>query len=266
MRNARAHTRERNIRTRWRAAVQWRLKARGLPTWIDDCDKVRPSRAGRARRRNWYAWPRRTWRRLKGEAWHEWDDPAWKYVCGPGYKRLNLEALSDTQLEAAALEAGLALSELIPKDLQSHSKDNEDEENQVQHGEETASLSWRHPFLAASSVEAGRQEAGRNPPSLTHVRVGGMVSLLASFALAVTHGSNGDGEHRRSEESNDDTTINENHGRHGVPFTRTATTMTFLDDDEGIYVVDSLETVERNAFYTRLCLSLSLFFVFWMVC
>ncbi len=107
------------------------------------------------------------------------------------------------------------------------------------------------------------------PPSLTHVRVGGMVSLLANFAFAVTHGpgnemdespsSTDDGEGDSAERTG------HSHGAHGLPFNKTLTSMTLGDDEDGIYVPESLETVEKNAFYARLSVALSLFFVFWMV-
>ncbi|KJA26795.1 hypothetical protein HYPSUDRAFT_132499 [Hypholoma sublateritium FD-334 SS-4] len=255
MRLSRSHARERNIRTRWRAAVHWRLNAEGLPTWVDDRDEERQGRVGQLR--HWYSWPRRLWRRMKGEAWREWEDPSWKYVYGPGHKRLNLRALSDTQLETAALEAGLPLSELIPKDFNLH----EDEYLPSDSSEGSLATSWRHPYLATGGVEAGML-----PPSLTHVRVGGMVSLLANFAFAVTHGPGYDMNESPSSTDDDEGDATERTGHsHGVPFNKTHTSMTLGDDEDGIYVPESLETVERNAFYARLSVALSLFFIFWMV-
>ncbi len=91
------------------------------------------------------------WRRMKGEAWREWEDPSWKYVYGPGHKRLNLRALTDTQLETAALEAGLPLSELIPKDFNLH----EDEYLESDSSEGSLATNWRHPYLATGGADAG---------------------------------------------------------------------------------------------------------------
>ncbi|KAF8970415.1 hypothetical protein BDZ97DRAFT_1791260 [Flammula alnicola] len=241
--------RERNIRTRWRAAVRWRLRAMGLPTWVDDRDEERQQRVGvLRRRRHWYSWLRRVWRRLRDEVWREWEDPAWKYVYGPKHKRLNLEPLSEAQLETAALETGAPLSELIPKGLKLRDDESDDPPNS--------------PNPSSGSA----MDAGLRPPSLTHVRMGGMVTLLGNFAVAVTRGPFGGPQNSLTPNDSEETATEEGFrpSGHGIPLT-SSLTMTMQDDEgDGNNIAESLEVVKRNAFYARLSVALTLFVVFWM--
>jgi len=114
---AKAREREQHILSRWRAAVRWRLRSKGLPVWIDDHVEERNERVGHVRRHYWYSSLLRFWRRMWDEVWREWEDPAWKFAYGPNQTRLNLEGLSFSQLETAALETGAPLSELVPKGM-----------------------------------------------------------------------------------------------------------------------------------------------------
>jgi hypothetical protein len=176
---------------------------------------------------------------LWAESWREWEDPTWKYVYGRGHKRLNLTALSPEQLETAALEAGAPLSELIPKGLKLPNR---------------ADVFANH--LASS-------ETPYYPPSLTHVRMGGMLFLLAKFAVAATHGI------QLNASTTDDVdleTADEEGFKpsgNGVPMTRSLTMTTTLDDEEDL--LESLKKEEQAAFYTRLSIACSLFLTFWMV-
>ncbi|KDR68339.1 hypothetical protein GALMADRAFT_256966 [Galerina marginata CBS 339.88] len=251
-----ARQRERHIRSRWRAAVRWRLRAKGCPTWVDDRDEERKLRVGLRRHHHWYSWLRHVWRRLWDELWREWEDPAWKYVYGRRHKRLNLEALTEAQLKTAALEAGAPLFELVPKGLKLRGS--------VANGQATDDVTEPNPWFPTS-------DTGGNSiitPPLTHVRMGGMITLLGRFALAVTHGiqhepqntpiSTDDGDEPGPY---DDTYTPTTAGR-GVPFTRTMT-MTTMQEDVGS-LAESLENEERNAFRARLTVALTLFIVFWM--
>lgn len=232
------------IRTRWRAAIHWRLRSKGLPTWLDDSDEEQrnvPGGRGRRRHRYW-SWFGRLW----AESWREWEDPTWKYVYGRGHKRLNLTALSLDQLETAALEAGAPLSELLPKGLKILNRANNEGGNEF--------ANHRFP------------EIQYHPPSLTNVRMGGMLFLLGRFAVAVTHGIH-------VEQLNASTTDDDNletayeegfkPSGHGVPMTRSLTMTTTLDDEEDL--LESLKKEEQAAFHTRLGIACSLFLTFWMV-
>ena len=239
---AKAHARERHIITRWRAAVRWRLRSKGLPVWIDDHTEEREGRIGPRRTHHWYSSLRRFWRRLWDEVWREWEDPAWKYVYGPNQTRLNLEALSHSQLETAALEAGAPLSELVPKGLKLGGREQE--------------------VFHSPSSQFSSSDTTSHPPSLTHVRIAGMVSFLATFAVAVTH----EAFQEDPATENFSETIHEESKSmgHGIPLTRTMTrTMTLQDDHMDL--AKSLEIEERNAFYARLGVACILFVIFWMV-
>lgn len=239
---AKARGRERHILTRWRAAVRWRLRSKDLPVWIDDHAEERVGRIGLRRTHHWYSSLRRFWRRLWDEVWREWEDPAWKYVYGPNQTRLNLEALSHSQLETAALEAGAPLSELIPKGLKLRSRE--------------------QGAVHSPSSQFSSSDANFHPPSLTHVRVAGMVSFLVTFAVAVTHEAfeeDPDTEHSSETIHEGSKTLG-----NGVPLTRSMTrTMTLQDDHMDL--AKSLEIEERNAFYARLGVACILFVIFWMV-
>lgn len=239
------------IRARWRAAIHWRLRSKGLPTWVDDNDEEQRNVLGdRGRRQHcccsWFGRVRiRSW----AESWREWEDPTWKYVYGRRHKRLNLTALSPEQLETAALEAGAPLSELIPKDLKLSNR--ADDEG----GNESANyLASRFP------------ETHYHPPSLTHVRMGGMLSLLGRFAVAVTHGTHVEQLNTSTtDDGNIETAYEESFkasGR-GVPMTRSLTMTTTLDDEEDLS--ESLKKEEQAAFHARLGIACTLFLTFWMV-
>jgi len=241
---ARAREREQHILIRWRTAVQWRLRSKGLPVWIDDHPEEHEGRIGLRHTYHWYSSLRRVWRRLWDEAWREWEDPAWKYVYGPNHTRLNLDALSHSQLETAALEAGAPLSKLVPKGLKLRNR---------------AQAEGHSP-----SSQFSTSNANSHPPLLTHVRMAGMVAFLATFAVGLTHEAFK--EDPATETSSE--TIHEGrctqHTGNIVPLTRSmAMTMTLQDDHMDL--ATSLEIEERNAFYTRLGVAWTLFVIFWMV-
>ncbi|PPQ88573.1 hypothetical protein CVT25_009953 [Psilocybe cyanescens] len=255
--------RERHIRSRWRAAVRWRLRVQGHPMWVDDRDDERRQRVGRKRHHHWYSSLLRVWRNIWDEVWREWEDPAWKYVYGPRHKRLNLEALTESQLETAALEAGAPLSELVPKGFRLRGGSRPFSDESQDGGIGTA-------FPRFDSNLSGAVAA----PLLTHVRMGGMVSMLGKFAVAIAvaggfehepqtaatlvdHDGDGDNDVDVVDKDEYPTTA----GR-GIPFTRTMTMTTVIEDETSL--AESLELEERNAFRARLTVALTLFMVFWM--
>jgi hypothetical protein len=143
---------------------------------------------------------------------------------------LNLNALTQAQLEAAALEAGAPLGDLLPSRLETPENDPENADIQPQ-------------------------------PPLTHMRIGGMISLLGQFAVAFAHSHvDADTNHYDNEDTED--TIDEKPFRErlGVPFTRT---LTMQDEDS---FLETLQAEERSAFIARLSIAWLLFIIFWMVC
>ncbi|KAF8156864.1 hypothetical protein B0H34DRAFT_475992 [Crassisporium funariophilum] len=238
----RVRQRDRRMRSRWRAAVKWRLRAKKHPLWVTD---ERVVSRGQIRHRHWWTLGETIWHRLWKQRRREWEDPAWRYVYGPSHKRLNLEALTEAQLEAAALEAGAPLMDLLPRGL----------------------LLSGHP-ITGDDAPRGRlpvPEVGNHPPPLTHMRMGGMIFLMGRFAFAHTHGQRAaeqlvvtgptdDGEGEESTYNGEGLAG----PSHGVPFTHSFT----MQDDESF--AESLEDEERIAFIARLSVAWLLFIVFWM--
>ena len=285
----RAQQRERHIRERWKAAVKWRLQAKNLPLWVANNNHlVQPRHGSRHHRNHW-------WKSVKQACSLQWKKISRVSESLPCYtpsdKHLNLNALTEAQLEAAALEAGAPLADLL-----------------------------------LSTPETPANDAGnadvQPQPLLTHMRIGGMVSLLGQFAVAFTHGysdaeSQTTTNHKGGEDSThdgkpvpeiprvpftrtltlqDEKPVREVSGgmpftrtltlqdekpvreRLGVPFMRTLTlqdekreklgvpfTRTFTMQDEESFQ-EILQAEERFAFFARLSIACLLFIVFWMVC
>ena len=158
----RRRERDRRVRARWRDAVQWRLRAQGSAIWVDrpgtDLITAAPrwslSEVGR-RIRLIVGW----------EADHD-------HNCEGSHRRgrrrrLHLEALTEAQLHAAALEAGTSLHKLLPPDYI------------------PASPLRDTNHYADPSTSVGYQ---RLQPPLTYTRVGGMARLVTAFAHTVGYG------------------------------------------------------------------------------
>jgi len=262
---AETRQRERHIRTRWRAAVRWRVRAKGHPIWVDDRDEERRQRVGLKRRHHWYSRIRSIWRRLWDEVWREWEDPAWKYVYGKRHRRLNLEVLTLPELETAALEAGAPLSELVPKGIKLRPQ----KANNAEDSERITSSNTQFPTFETKSSTISSH-------SLTNVRMGGMVSLVGRFAIAVTHGVHHDHQHHGAtnhdfakphpnseEEEEEDESITVRRGR--LPFIRSISSLKPVPESE-VSLAESLQRERRNAFRARLTVALTLFIIFWVVC
>ena len=220
----RAQQRNRRIQERWKAAVKWRLQSRNLPLWVVD-DRVAESRHGSRHYHNhwWTSVKQVCSLRRKRLSRLEEGLPCY----GPNSKHLNLNALTQAQLEAAALEAGAPLADILP-----------------------------------SRLETPVDDAGNQPqPLLTHMQIGGMVSLLGQFAVSFVHSHVNDDTQTAT--SHDDTyvSLDERPVREklGVPFTRT---LTFQDEDS---FLETLKSEERTAFIARLSLAWLLFIIFWVV-
>ena len=220
VRKLRARQRNRHIRERWKAAVKWRLQAKDLPLWIAD-DRVAAPRHDCRHHNHWWTSVKQAcspWRKKLTRA-------AEILPCyAPTDKHLNSNALTHAQLEAAALEAGAPLADLLASRLETQEND------------------------------TGNGDIQPQPP-LTHMRIGGMVSLLGQFAVAFTH-SHIDTDTKTI--TNPDNT--EERGRLEVPFTRT---LTMQDEDS---FLETLKAEEKNAFIARLLIAWLLFIIFWMVC
>ena len=112
----RTRQRERRIRTRWRTAVKLRLRVNNLPLWVADNDK---QDWHHHHHHHWWRWPKRGWDFLRNRLLSR--EPADK--CRS--EHLNLRALTEAQMEDAALEAGAPLADLLPPGLQLTSLDDD---------------------------------------------------------------------------------------------------------------------------------------------
>src|SRR5260221_371201 len=100
----RAQQHERRLRSRWRAAVVWRLRERGHPIWVHHHSHGPPEEHPHHDR--WYDWLSRMIESLSRFVSRKQEDPAWRLQRGSRQRRLNIEALTDADWNAAALETG----------------------------------------------------------------------------------------------------------------------------------------------------------------
>lgn len=109
----RTRQRERRIRTRWRTAVKLRLRDNNLPMWVVDSSGENEEQDWQYHhRRHWWKWTAHCLDFLsKGLSRKRADGRRRKR------KHLNLEALTERQMEDAALEAGAPLVDLLPPGL-----------------------------------------------------------------------------------------------------------------------------------------------------
>jgi len=247
---------ERRLRSRWRAAVRWRLRERNLPTWVH-----RKHSRKCIYEERWYGWILSLGHRLFRFIWSEKRDPTWKFQSGPLHKHLNLEPLTDADLHAAALEAGAPLCKLVPEELR------------TKRNSESSGV----PLSHRPTIEHGHGVP--TSASLTHFRLGGMLAVLGNFALAVTHGANVDAEEETTDATSTPSTppeiavVNEGeannnnqeaiseHPRAGVPLTITAT----MHEDDRSMEATLAEDV-MYLFRMRLGFAFLLFLIFWAVC
>ena len=129
VRAIRTRQRERRIRTRWRTAVKLRLRDNNLPMWIVDDGENDDWQYHH--HHHWWRWARNGWNLLKIRLSRESADKHRRKR-----KHLNLRALSEAQMEEAALEAGAPLADLLPPGLQPAGSDDilvqgEDEDEMI---------------------------------------------------------------------------------------------------------------------------------------
>ena len=232
-RKLRIRQRNRRIQERWKAAVIWRLQSRNLPVWVVDDHISEPRHNSRYHPNHWWTSVKQVCS-LRRKRLIRMEEGLPRY--SPKSKHLNLDALTDAQLEAAALEAGAPLADILPSRFETP--------------------------VDSENVDIQPQ------PLLTHMQIGGMVSLLGQFAVSFVHSHVNDEDtldqssqttinRDDAEDSIDDRTVRE---KLGVPFTRTLTNQ----DEESF--LETLKSEERSAFIARLTLAWLLFIIFWVVC
>jgi potassium channel subfamily K len=249
--------RERRLRSRWRAAVRWRLREQGHPIWIHHHRHEHGD--------HWYDLITRIRDKFFRYTSSDLEDPAWKLQYGPRHKRLNVEALTYEDWHAAALETGAPLSRLVPEELRVSRR---------------RTPTTGYPLSQSLTIEHG--QGFPSSMSLTHFRLRGMLALIGNFAMAVTYstsfpsGSPSDIEisgvqdnathphnvalHDEREgisNDNEDQQMEDARLTHGVPLTAI--------HENDVLMEERLEEDAKYLFYTRLSIAILLFLVFWMV-
>ncbi|KAH7922910.1 voltage-gated potassium channel [Leucogyrophana mollusca] len=232
--------RKRRAEQRWRDAIMWRLRERRVPVWVPESKKAELE--GRLTN---------AWRKLKSRltiAFHAIPMPTRTVYLnhGPHGMRLNLEALSHSQLEAAALEAGVPLDTLLPP--QYYYNKNEREEDRPEH--------TLPPWFVTNPIYHHEQMI---PDSLTHGRMGTMAAMLTKFALVVfeSTGPLPEGQEIANESFIDASAADAS--------TTLASSRASSSDDLGADYHALVVESEKKAFYVRAIMAWSLFIVFWTV-
>ncbi|EIW74327.1 hypothetical protein CONPUDRAFT_160035 [Coniophora puteana RWD-64-598 SS2] len=267
---------------RWREAVAWRLRNQGSRVWVRDEHEGRPRRAPVMRVRDqlvawWYALP------------NVRDADGANHANG---RRLNLEALEQSKLEGAAMEAGMPLDMLLPPEFYERQREKEREQERVRELEgETQSVAGMldgggDNALHATETPNGhdhaqnptwnmlnpayQQNARQAPVSLTGRRIGTMAGMLTRLGLAVFEmggpvhdGAAGD-ELREvegdDEEGGDASAPDPSEDLFGGATSDSAST-----DDLGAEYHRVVIETETKAFYTRSTVAWTVFILFWTV-
>ncbi|KAK7047856.1 Potassium channel [Paramarasmius palmivorus] len=219
----------RRVSNRWREAIEWRLREADKPIWARDDPDM--ERTWYVRVADWLApwmWPRTT--RL-GDVPH------------PHGMHLNLEALTDAQLEAAALEAGVPLRDLLPPGFLKRRKSTGVGRSRNEQG--GSGLLWFRRMQTQRDVDPDQVP-------LTHARIGRMAAMLGSFALAVGKSEWFKDEKRWSK-------------RPPIPDERARSSRRRVFEQDFDAYRAGMEEEERKAFWAKFSVAWMLFIVFWMI-
>lgn len=180
----------------------------------------------------------------------------------PRGMHLNLEALTGPQLEAAALEAGVPLSELLPPAFWKRKGPPKDRDGTISQPPPTS-----NPPIDGSGGGPPHVTIPTGDPDdmpLTHIRMGKMIAMLGKFALSVDKSNwlNGDAQRRRAaggEAGGPSGLASASATRAGSGYKKSLT-------QQYEEVRSGVESEEERAFYARLGVVWILFMIFWMVC
>ncbi|KAH7882329.1 hypothetical protein F5I97DRAFT_1909487 [Phlebopus sp. FC_14] len=221
---------------RWRHAIAWRLHERQAPVWVPD---------KKARRKH-------PWSRFKYHVWRVISALPSSGIPDVIHDRhgmkLNLDALTHEELEAAAIEAGVPLDSLLPPDFYEPS-DRSSNPPPSASGHRLSSWLVVHPVYHRDEYV---------PEPLTHGRLGTIAGMLTKFALAVFE-SSGESDQIPRADIGESAEGRETH----APFESTLSVGSSEDlgADYRALVVQS----EKKALYARSSIAWLLFIVFWTV-
>jgi hypothetical protein len=195
--------------------------------------------------------------------------------------RLNLNALTRTQLESSALEAGAALDTLLPSDLIPASEETSAHNTDADVGANSSPPDWSHHPLAPHFEHIFHPTHTR---TLTHARLGGMSALLTRFAVATVHrhavtpGEVVDEDRPTNQNAHStsyEVLFEETSNKLQMDFSRRAAEVdngrSHLDVDSmhvpssDNFYLQTMHDLDIKAFYSKLIIAWGLFFVFWTV-
>ncbi|OCH88377.1 voltage-gated potassium channel [Obba rivulosa] len=218
---------------RWRRAVEWRLREKGQPVWVTDNEDARlhdgvrfvglpGSAAGRPERH------------LHGH---------------PSGKHLNLNALSNAELEEAALEAGVPLELFLDPGPRRY--------------QDALAVAGREGAAAARAGTHG-DPWPPEPATPTHAQLGRMAAVLTKVALAISGRQTDEKENGGGGGGGRDPAL-ERYAR--VPkwllqFRHGALHASRFSYEE---LEESMRIEEKRAHYAKLIVAWSLFFLFWII-
>ncbi|KAH9941150.1 uncharacterized protein BXZ73DRAFT_41985 [Epithele typhae] len=252
----------------WQRAIEFRLRESGQPVWVANAQPTVIA----ARKGMHLPFFRKVGRTIKRTATMTSVD----HVFGGhrGY-HLNLDALSNDQLEAAALETGVPLSMFLDPSERQQSGSND---RSAAHTNET-----HGGVELANAAQAFKESIASDWPSSnlqtpTHAQVGRMAAMITKFAVTVvgahapapglpheafvartaeereqrgTHGSQDQGEAKRH------------------PMARWLNDLPHGNNTRSVWAYEKykedVEAEEKKAYFVKLTIALSLFLLFWMI-
>ncbi|GBE87357.1 hypothetical protein SCP_1100320 [Sparassis crispa] len=173
---------------RWRRAVEWRLKKNGQPVWVPnsliqhDSPRFVGLRGldGSSQR----SWASRMWLALGCGGRAEADFIPFSVIGHPRGKHLNIHALSDAQLESAALEAGVPLSKFIVRHCgpaQSPPSTDAVPTPAIPNGIHSNAIA---AHMGAPHTLGGSSAWPSHPQTPTHAQVGRMAAMVTKVAVS----------------------------------------------------------------------------------
>lgn len=249
----RAAQRRRNAERRWRSAVIWRLRDKGATVWVRKCRSTSNSFWAKVKRRFFSAAERTP---------HSLD-----HFRG---KRLNLEALTNAELKAAAMEAGVPLDTLLPPQFYEAQMQNDNDDDNA----DDLEIGSIYPALSVPHSVYGMNVRRGAHRMLTHQRLGAMAALLTRFAIGVSLDHKGPilqatvGDVKNPSE---DSALNNKRGLstgadvsvEGEHDTESSTTSS--SDDINVKYDSMVASKEKHALFVRSSLAWTFFIVFWLV-
>ena len=275
----------RRVEARWRRGIEWRLKEMGMPVWIHEGDwNGQRTDGGRSVVKRmtirWQNSPRFLRRAAEWAGFTNRKIGHSQSMHRPSGMQLNLNALTHAQLEASALEAGVPLSTLLPvgfipaaEETSAHNANTDTAANS------SASPGWIHHPLASHFENVFRPAQAR---TLTHAKLGGMSALLTRFGVAAVH------THATApdEPPHDGPPTQINKPASKAVFSGTTLNNLQIDPSPTIevdqdlshldfnpmptrpsdnVVLETMQALDTKAFYLKLIIAWSLFFIFWAV-